>query len=542
MLALRPYQEESIGSIKKAYKEGHRRILVVLPTGSGKTVIFSNLAITAKGPVLILANRTELLEQARDKLLMINPELKNEVGLLNSDHKDFDKRILIASIQAAYQAETLLKLSKTHWSLVIVDEAHRAVSNSYKVVLGALGFNKGRTPRGVLVGFTATPYRTDGASLGNVFDTVAYEKSLQEMIAEGWLCPVRGIKIATNLDLSSVEVQSDDFQALSLAKVMNSPALNNLAFDVWNKHSYDTHNKRLKQTLAFAVDIPHATALAQLFKEKNIRAEVIHSNLSTQTRKQILEAFRNKEINVLCNVLICTEGLDLPDIEIILNLRPTRSKQLFTQILGRGLRLAPLKKECLLLDFSDKAHSLCTLNTLFPEDKEASKKDRKASNALRTLPIGIDQKLRAALLESNPLSDDFVWINENGTWVMKGINLLRLCISPINRAKDKWSVSLTDKEGHRKPIGEDLSFSYAFGAAETFAKNSENRKLFLLSDLSAPWRKDPASKDQKKFLQEHGFFKGLNKLTKGDASDAIASILNKNIFKKSRSNNISKAI
>jgi len=539
MLALRPYQQECSSSIKNLYKEGYRRILVVLPTASGKTVIFSKLAMEAKGSVLILVNRTELLHQALDKLQMISPEVKDEVGLLSGDHKQFDKRILIASVQSASQPEALLKLQNRSWSLVIYDEAHHAVTPQSKVLLSALGFGNGTQTKSLLVGFTATAFRTDGVSLGQLFDKVAYELALSQMVEDGWLCPIKGIKIATNIDLSAIEMHGGDFQAVSLAKVMNSPTFNNLAFDVWNQHAYDKEGKRWRPTLAFAVDINHAEALKALFVGKGISAQVIHSNINAQSRKHMLEGFRSGSTTVLCNVMICTEGVDLPETEIILNLRPTRSKTLFTQMVGRALRLSPLKKEALLLDFSDKEHTICNLNELLPDNKERHLAgERKAANALRVLPTGLDQRLKAILLEANPLSNDFAWINEDGAWVMKGNDLLRLKVIPFNRLNDKWLVLLTNREGKGKLIAENLSFSYAFGAAETFAKDPENRKMFLLSDLNAPWRQEPASENQKGILKELGYKTGIDKLTKGDASDIIRN----SKLKRSRSNNKSRTI
>jgi ATP-dependent helicase IRC3 len=185
-----------------------------LPTASGKTVVFASLIKETEGKSLVLAHTNELLKQAREKIQMIAQNLS--VGLINADSKEFDFLVIVSSIQSARQPNNLAELQAQNFNLLVYDECHHAASETSRNVLHSLGFGS-KTDR-LLCGFTATAFRQDGRGLGEVFDKVSYQRTIKEMIADGYLCPPKGVRVSTDIDLSKVKMGNEDFQAESLLR------------------------------------------------------------------------------------------------------------------------------------------------------------------------------------------------------------------------------------------------------------------------------------------------------------------------------------
>ena len=403
MLTLRPYQKECLDSIKSNLQSGHHRQLISLPTGSGKTVIFAHLIKELEGRALVLAHTNELLQQAKDKINMVCPEL--HVGIVNGYSKEFDASVVVSSIQSARIDQNLDELKRQGFKVLIYDECHHSVSDTSRMVLDELGFGA-QTDR-LLVGFTATAFRNDGKGLGEVFDVVTYERTIKEMIEEEYLCQPNGVKVATDLDLSKIKTSDGDFQVASLASVMNTPEINQLAVDSYIKEAEN------RKAICFGVTIQHAHNLASLFRKHGIHAQAVYGKMPKQERASILKDYHSGHIQVLCNCQILTEGFDAPDTSCILVARPTQSRGLYQQMVGRGLRLAPNKKDCLVLDFCDRNHTLCNAAMLledpeylqYQEDKE--EKDHK-KELIATLPPNLNQRLTFALINFDPLGKKFV--------------------------------------------------------------------------------------------------------------------------------------
>ena len=281
-LKLRPYQEECLESIHSYYSKGINRQLVQMATGAGKTVVFANLIAQKQCRTLVLANTCELLDQAKDKIQMICPDI--EVGILKANRKELDKRVVISSIQSARQPETLAEFQKQEFSLCIYDESHHAPSSSSKHILSELGFlapsNK------LLVGFTATPFRTDNKCLGEIFKEVVYKKTIKDIISIGFLCKPIGIRISSDLDLSTVKTVNGDFVSTSLASVMNTSEMNDLVVNTYIEQA----NSR--KTVCFCVTVSHAKNLAETFKNRGITSETIYGNMPMQERQNLLKRFQ----------------------------------------------------------------------------------------------------------------------------------------------------------------------------------------------------------------------------------------------------------
>jgi ATP-dependent helicase IRC3 len=205
-IALRPYQEEAIDAINDAAEVGITRPLVALPTGTGKTVIFAHLIGQRRGRSLVLAHRDELIRQAVDKLLMVNPDFN--LGVVKAEDNEVSAPVVVASVQTLSRPNRLEQLD-CDFNTVIVDEAHHAVADSYQRILEHVG---SLAPDGPLTtGFTATPERADKIGLGQVWEKIVYQKPLLDMIREGYLCDLRAVRVSLQVNLDAVHTRHGDF-------------------------------------------------------------------------------------------------------------------------------------------------------------------------------------------------------------------------------------------------------------------------------------------------------------------------------------------
>lgn len=337
---LRPYQEEAIAAIDRELGSARRSTLLVLPTGCGKTVVFADLArqyVARQQRVLVLAHRGELLEQAQAKL--------HSAGVALAAIEQADRRasrehdVVIASVQTL-AGMRMRKFPVGHFSLIIVDEAHHAAARSYRNILDYFASAK-------LLGVTATPDRGDGKALGKIFESVAFTYEMRRAIADGFLSPLVARRIEVDkLDLSDIRTHHGDFDQNELSKLLNEDE--NLLGVV--KPLLEQAGDR--KTLVFGVDVAHARALADTINAfKPGKAIALDGTAKPEERRAVLSLFRKGAFQYLCNCALFTEGFDEPDIACVALARPTQSRALYTQMLGRGTRLAPGKKNCLVLDF-----------------------------------------------------------------------------------------------------------------------------------------------------------------------------------------------
>uniref|UniRef100_V5GI88 P-loop containing nucleoside triphosphate hydrolase protein n=2 Tax=Kalmanozyma brasiliensis (strain GHG001) TaxID=1365824 RepID=V5GI88_KALBG len=365
--SLRPYQEECIQDCLSALDSGVTRIGVSSPTGSGKTTIFTHLidrlpARTRTGGdrVLIIVNSIELALQAANAVTSMFPDKSVEIEQGAKYKASGLADVTVATYQTLNRSqERLDKFEPAEFKAVVVDEAHHAAAPSYLRVLSHFDPLIGtapeeRTATGVesvpVIGFSATFSRHDGLALGKVFDRIVFHKDFLEMIGEKWLCPIRFTSIKTDIDLASVKLSNlnSDFATASLASVVNTDVVNRVVLRAW----LDRAHTRRRSTLVFAVNIEHVQDLTATFRNAGVDARYLHGGTPMVERRQLLEDFRNGVYPVLVNCAILTEGADVPAIDCVLLARPTRSRNLFSQMIGRGLRLSPKtgKKDCLVLD------------------------------------------------------------------------------------------------------------------------------------------------------------------------------------------------
>lgn len=333
----RPYQSDAHAAVIAQYRAGTKRTLLVMPTGTGKTVVFSALAIDLlaimlaeqglHARALIIAHRTELLEQAADKLAAVGIR----AALDQADSKpSLSERVVVGSVQTLKGAR-LERYPVNHFAVIIVDEAHRAAADSYQRILE-------RFPDAFVLGVTATPKRLDGKALGDVFTNVAFTYELRQAIRDKWLVEIRARRITVKgLDLSRVKTRGGDLDQAELAKLLSAEeALHAMVSPLMEQ-------TRGMKTLVFAVDVPHAKAIAEVINRHEPGAAMaLDGSASKAERKAVLALFRKGAFRYLVNCALFTEGFDEPSIECVAMMRPTASWALYTQMLGRVTRLLGL--------------------------------------------------------------------------------------------------------------------------------------------------------------------------------------------------------
>jgi DNA repair protein RadD len=340
--ALRDYQVDVDANVRAAFSNGARRVLAVAPTGSGKTVLFAHVVDGAarKGRrVLILAHRAEILEQIGGALARHGLDH----GLIAPGADKSGQAVQVASIATIARR---LEHWRDAFDLVVVDEAHHAISDSWRRVLDAM-------PSAKIIGVTATPERLDGRGLGDIFDEMVLGPTVARLIAEGHLAPFTIFAPDAAPDLSGVRIRAGDYAVEDLRDAMGGVVVSS-AVEEYGRLCPGV------PAVVFCVDIDHSKAVAAAFRASGVRAAHVDGETPAQERRAAVEALGRGEIDVLCNVALFGEGVDVPGIGAAILLRPTQSVALYLQQVGRALRPAPNKARAIVLDFAGNsiAHGL----------------------------------------------------------------------------------------------------------------------------------------------------------------------------------------
>jgi len=530
MLEPRKYQIEAVEAVIEASKRGVSRQLISLPTGTGKTIIFALLAKRLGVRTLILAHREELLQQARQKMLLVwgtkSPSCQPEanVGLLRrKETKGLLSEVCIASVQTAIQPKRLAALKSRSFGLLIIDEAHHATADSYYKIASELGFltgDRGRSP--LLVGVTATAYRGDKVALGNVFDEIVFERSTITMIRGGFLCDARGVSVETRVDLADIHTQAGDFVSSELARAVNIPERNALVAGTYAEQAQG------RKAVVFCVNVQHSLDMATTFRERGINAEAVYGAMGMTERKSILDAYGRGSLNVVTNCNVLTEGWDAPETSAIFLARPTKSPVLYTQMIGRGLRIHPGKNDCLVVDFADIAgrHSLCGLSTLAGNPRVKVGKGELLTEAIERLEREDWEEDKQKIIVSAENREIDLFERSKYIWQAVGNNF-RLPLTDgssvwCKQTQEGYTAWAVDSSGTIKVLSEDvLPLGYAMGICEDFIRSLSVGRY---SDKNAHWRKRPASSGQLEYLKKLGVMLD-REITKGEASDLIDKVM-----------------
>ena len=357
---LRPYQQQARDRIHAEWDAGHTRTLLVLPTGTGKTIVFASVAadqVRAGDRVLILAHRGELLEQAADKLQR-STGLVSAVEKAESTCLDSWFRVVVGSVQTLQRTARLERFPQDYFGTIIIDEAHHAITDGYRRILDYFSGAK-------VLGVTATPDRGDMRNLGEVFDSLAFEYKLTDAIKEGYLCKIMAQTIPLQLDITSVTMSGGDYAVGDLGTALD-PYLEQIAAEM-------ARRCKSRKTVVFLPLIKTSQKFRDLLNAKGFRAAEV--NGQSDDRRQVLADFDAGKYNVLCNSMLLTEGWDCPSVDCVVVLRPTKVRSLYSQMVGRGTRLSPGKTDLLLLDFlwmTDR-HELCRPADLVCEDRAVAR-------------------------------------------------------------------------------------------------------------------------------------------------------------------------
>ena len=359
-MELRPYQLEAKEAVKQEWAKGNRKTLLVLPTGCGKTIVFSKIIedqVRQGDRALVLAHRGELLDQAADKLA-------KSTGLMCATEKAEESclgswfRVVVGSVQTLMREKRLKQFPSDYFDTIIVDEAHHCLSDSYHRVLGHFDAK--------VLGVTATPDRGDMRNLGSYFESLAYEYTLPKAIKEGFLSPIKAQTIPLKLDLSGVGMQSGDFKVGDIGTALD-PYLHQIA-DEMAKYCLD------RKTVVFLPLIKTSQKFRDILQSKGFSSAEVNGD--SRDRAEVLADFDSGKYNVLCNSMLLTEGWDCPSVDCIVVLRPTKIRSFYCQMVGRGTRLYPGKDDLLLLDFlwHTERHELCHPASLICENEEVAQK------------------------------------------------------------------------------------------------------------------------------------------------------------------------
>lgn len=376
-MELRPYQEIARQKVQEEWEEGKKRTLLVLPTGTGKTIVFSKIIEdrVRKGErVLVIAHRGELLEQASDKLYK-STGLKTATEKAEQTSLGSFYRVVVGSVQTMQREKRLNQFPPEYFDTIVIDEAHHAISDGYQRVLHH--FEDAN-----VLGVTATPDRGDMRNLGSYFESLAYEYGLAEAIKSGYLSPIKALTIPLKLDLSNVKQQAGDFSTKDLGTALD-PYLEQIAEEM-RKQCFN------RKTVVFLPLVKTSQKFRDILNKHGFKATEV--NGESADREQILKDYEEGKYNVLCNSMLLTEGWDCPSVDCVIVLRPTKVRALYSQMVGRGTRLAPGKKELLLLDFlwHTERHELCHPANLIATDEKVAKKMTENIEELGA-PIDLEQ-------------------------------------------------------------------------------------------------------------------------------------------------------
>jgi superfamily II DNA or RNA helicase len=337
MHTLREYQVKIIDSIEAQIKYGKRRIMLQLPTGAGKTRCFVELAkrhrlnpYASDRNCLIVAHRKELIDQA---VLALKKEKINEweIGVIKAGEIKNPNRVI--------QVASILSLIRTDFpkaGLVIIDEAHHATAETYQQIIN-------HYKDSIILGVTATPARTDGKGFRGSFEILLKGPNVTTLTAQKYLCPYKLYAYTKQrIDTSSVKIQAGDYQLNQLADVVMQSEVRADLVDSWKKHAFG------KQTVVFAVNVELSKQYAAAYNAAGYRAEHIDGDTPTKVRTAILERFKDGRTKILCNCNIVTEGFDVPEMQCVQIVRPTKSLIFWLQMIGRSLRTSKGKTHAII--------------------------------------------------------------------------------------------------------------------------------------------------------------------------------------------------
>ncbi|OHD25748.1 MAG: hypothetical protein A2Y34_05475 [Spirochaetes bacterium GWC1_27_15] len=518
---LRPYQIESVEAVKDL--QPNYNGILSLGTGTGKTVIMSAIANETIGRVLIVVQSSELRDQTKEKLLNTNSEL--DVGCVQASLDQVSSKVVIATRQSlTHSKSTRLERMSEHgdFELVFFDECHSAVGQIKKIV-------DKLNPNIKVIGLTATPFNDD---MTKVFHGKIYEKQILEMIKNNYLCEPKAIYVHSDVDLSNVKTIAGEFNQRQLEDAVNTDNRNDIIVDAYLKYA----NNR-KSTIVFATGIAHARDICQKFKDKDIVCDYVDSTIEDKQRELVINNFKSGKLPVIVNVGVLTTGFDYEPTDCIIMSRPTKSKILYTQIIGRGLRTYEGKENCLVIDVVDivRKHDLMTMTDIFGVDikdnetlteaierEEKNKEDKlkreelaKQKEIKRLKLIAEELKLFKTNMGDYFSESYYDWFKCNNEIYSLSVNSdLHYAIykNLSENVFELYFVNTTNKINTKNYLSEDDNLINLIEEAEKYA----SRKHSTFLDRKAKWKYENATQKQLDWLSKEWWANGKILKTKMD--------------------------
>lgn len=533
-LSLRSYQREAINHVFAAWNDGMKRPAVVLPTGAGKTVVFSHLirefrssppgTSGVQGPgnrVMILVHRDELADQAVRKIKDIAPGLS--VGKVKAEHNYVGSDVMVCSVQtlaSPFRLGEIRDWSQKHYGdvgLIITDECHHGAAVTYQKIYEAF-------PDAYNLGVTATMARGDGVGLGSTWDDVVYKRSVLWMISQGYLADVRAVQVEVDgLDLAGVMKSRGDFQAGDLGQAMADADADHAIADAYAKHAPD------RQGIVFCPTVETATLTAAAMNAKNIKTAVVSGETPSSERHGIFEDFRTGKIQALANCMVLTEGFDAPWASCAVIARPTQSNPLYIQMVGRVLRTWPGKKDALVLDVvgAGAVNKLRTLIDLEPGAVSSVEEDETLAEAVIREAEAANQRVPAGSLAFSLKSREVdLFAASRMSWLrtQAGILFISCGTSTVflwpSLVRGAWDVCVAHKgQKWERTAYTSLDLSTAMAWGEAVSEDYQNFSVLK----AASWRKSKPSDAQVSFAEGLGI--DVGEMNRGQLSDAISVVM-----------------
>jgi superfamily II DNA or RNA helicase len=505
---LRSYQLDLVNGALASWREGHRRIAMVMATGGGKTptaMTIAELSVAAGAPVLWIAHRTELIDQAIDKARQVAPGRR--IGRLQGRDKQYRAEIVVGSVQTASTPASLALLATRRWGLIVVDETHHVAADTYQRVLRELDAFKSDGP--LVLGVTATLDRADRRALGETFEAVIEPRvGLIDLIRSDppYLVRPRGVRVKiAELDLDRVRRVAGDFNSSALGAAMSAAMAPKKIVEAWIEHAEGC------PTIAFLPTVAMSIEQAQAFNDAGYSAVHLDGTTPAALRAQALDDYRAGKILILCNVGLFTEGTDLPSTGCIILGRPTSSTSLYQQMVGRGLRLFPGKTSCWILDVSGVTgrHKLATLVSLSGADAPEETPDDLLMYEDDVAPAVEDESEAEASGEvveveyaDGDLAHELVdlfgqshtsWLRTpGGTWFVPAGSQGFVFLRP--RTGDRYDLcAIADRDRRSSLLQGDMEIGYAMAAGDEYVA----ARPMWMAERDAPWRSERGYRSRK---------------------------------------------
>jgi superfamily II DNA or RNA helicase len=540
-MALRPYQRETIDRVKADWASGYSDVMVTMATGGGKTVVFLQLLDEVMRPgqrALIIAHRKELIDQPLERIRTMFPQRMARAGIVMAEQNEAHAETVIATVQTLQSAKRMQQiLAHGKIDYLIIDEAHHACADTYQNVIALL---KAGNPDLLHLGVTATPLRADKRGLRDVYEKESAHYGIRELVKQGYLATPRWLAIETGISLAGVRSngagENRDFNQTELASVFETSNCFELVVETHKKYAAE------RPAICFTASVAGAYALAQTFNDAGIPAAASDGTMGKAARAELLTGFRTGAIQVLCNVALWTEGLDLPEISCIHQVRPTQSDGLYTQMIGRALRILPGKIDALILDYVPaETRNIAMLGDVLGVDARKEVYLKPAEEAEVGEAVGgftFDGNIK--WLEGNPMelvsrqldyldAAPWRWLMPEGKGgpivlglgnASDGVDRTLVISRPGETVRAYLVAKRETERRHTAYLAKQGTLEEVSEWAADYAEQRGNRTL---AGKARRWAHLPASEGQIKFAKALGVLK--EGMARGDMADAITAKL-----------------